>query len=158
MIQQPTQIVRQRPGTKRVHGRAGFTLIEAALTTMIVGIGLVATLQLLASGTTSNIEGTKLTTGLNLARNIREMTLKNSFAEVRALNNATYKPARDSRGEQLAQFGTWQQKITVQPVDPDRLTTSIVDPDPDVVRVTVTVTHNDEQACDMSWYRFKPGP
>jgi hypothetical protein len=26
------------------------------------------------------------------------------------------------------------------------------------VRVTVTVTHNDEEACDMSWYRFKPGP
>ena len=138
--------------------RAGFTLIEAALTTMIVGIGLVATLQLLASGTTSNIEGTKLTTGLNLGKNIREMTLKNTFAEVRALNGATYKPPRDSRGEQVAQFGTWQQQITVQPVNPDRLTTDIVDPDPDVVRVTVTVTHNNEEAFDMSWYRFKPGP
>jgi Tfp pilus assembly protein PilV len=157
MIQHSPQYERRRPATRRVR-RAGFTLIEAALTTMIVGVGLVATLQLLASGTTSNIEGTKLTTGLNLAKNIRELTLKNTFAEVRALNGTNYQPPRDSRGEPVASFGTWQQSIKVQPVDPDRLTTDIIDADPDVVRVSVTVTHNGEHACDMSWYRFKPGP
>ena len=38
----------------RRHDRAGFTLMEAALVTVLVGVGVVATLQLLAAGTMSN--------------------------------------------------------------------------------------------------------
>jgi len=53
----------------------GFTLIEAAMVTVIVGVGVVAMLQLLAAGTVSNSEGTELTTAINLANNIREMSL-----------------------------------------------------------------------------------
>ena len=51
----------------------GFTLIEAAMTTVIIGVGFVAMLQLLATGTASNIEGAQTTTGINLAKNVREM-------------------------------------------------------------------------------------
>jgi len=56
-------------------GRRGFTLIEAAMVTVIIGVGVVAMLQLLAAGTVSNSEGTELTTAINLANNIREMSL-----------------------------------------------------------------------------------
>src|SRR6266581_3800902 len=52
--------------------RRGFTLIEAAITTVIIGVGCVAMLQLLASGTMANHDGAELTTGMNLAGNIRE--------------------------------------------------------------------------------------
>jgi prepilin-type N-terminal cleavage/methylation domain-containing protein len=56
-------------------GRRGFTLIEAAMVTVIIGVGVVAMLQLLAAGTVSNSEGTELTTAINLANNVREMSL-----------------------------------------------------------------------------------
>src|SRR4029079_2970899 len=56
-------------------GRRGFTLIEAAMVTVIIGVGVVAMLQLLAAGPVSNSEGTELTTAINLANNVREMSL-----------------------------------------------------------------------------------
>ena len=45
------------------------------MVTVIIGVGVVAMLQLLAAGTVSNSEGTELTTSINLANNIREMSL-----------------------------------------------------------------------------------
>jgi prepilin-type N-terminal cleavage/methylation domain-containing protein len=56
-------------------GRRGFTLIEAAIVTVIIGVGVVSMLQLLAAGTVSNSEGTELTTAINLANNVREFSL-----------------------------------------------------------------------------------
>ena len=55
--------------------RRGFTLIEAAMVTVIIGLGVVGMLELLAAGTVSNSEGTELTTAINLANNVREMSL-----------------------------------------------------------------------------------
>ena len=45
------------------------------MVTVIIGVGVVAMLQLLAAGTVSNSEGTELTTAINLANNIREASL-----------------------------------------------------------------------------------
>jgi len=53
--------------------RRGFTLIEAALTTVIIGVGVMSMMQLLAAGTASNLGSAELTTGINLAKNIREI-------------------------------------------------------------------------------------
>src|SRR5688572_4263618 len=115
----------------------GFTLLEAMLTMVIIGIGVVATCQLLAAGTNANIEGASLTTAVNLARNVRELSIKIPFADLPALNGRTYNPPVDSRGEEVPGFAKWAQSIEVQAVAPSRWTTNIVDPDPDVVRVTV---------------------
>jgi prepilin-type N-terminal cleavage/methylation domain-containing protein len=138
--------------------RRGFTLIEAAMTTMIVGIGVAATLQLLAAGTAANVDGTKTTTGVHFAKAIRELTIKSSFDEVRAMDNRVHNPPVDSRGMNVADFGNWTQTIDVQAVEPDRLTLNVVDPTPDAVRVTVRVTANGENVCELSWYRFRPTP
>ncbi len=133
-------------------------MIEAALTTVIVGVGLVATLQLLAAGTVANVDGARTTTGINLARSVRELTLKRTFAQVRAMNNQTHSPAVDSRGVAVTGMGNWTQTIKVQSVDEDGLTTDIVDSNPHAVRVTVTVAHNGEKVTELSWYRFRPMP
>lgn len=45
------------------------------MVTVIIGVGVVAMLQLLAAGTVSNSEGTELTTAINLANNVREASL-----------------------------------------------------------------------------------
>jgi len=55
--------------------RRGFTLIEAALAILIVGVGVTALLELLTAGTLSNVAGTELTTAINLANNIHEITM-----------------------------------------------------------------------------------
>jgi hypothetical protein len=55
--------------------------METALTTIIVGVGVLAIVELLSAGTSSNIESTDLTTGVNLAKNIRELSLKLAFLD-----------------------------------------------------------------------------
>src|SRR5690349_6272577 len=55
------------PAARRREG--GFTLVEAALTMVIIGTGVVAMLQLLAAGTMSNSSAAELTTAVQLANN-----------------------------------------------------------------------------------------
>ena len=59
----------------RKHHRArrrGFTLIEAALATTIVGVGVVASAQLFLSCTQQNASSANMTTAMLLASNVRE--------------------------------------------------------------------------------------
>ena len=55
--------------------RSGFTLIEASLTTVIIGVGVVAMMQLLAVGTMSNISSFEQTTGVNVTKSVSEITV-----------------------------------------------------------------------------------
>lgn len=156
--------------------RRGFTLIEASLATTIIGIGVLAMLQLLAAGTMANSEGTELTTGMNLAKNIRELSLGlaytdptqplhwgpetgeilASYDDINDLAGQSFSPPIDARRQVLSDYANWQQTVTVQSVNPDRLTTPVIPNSPDVpaTRVTVTVTHNNHFVCDLSWYTF----
>src|SRR5215212_1266942 len=67
--------------SRAARSRRGFTLIEAAMVTVIIGIGVVGMLELLAAGTLSNSKGTELTTAINLANNVREISLGLAFAD-----------------------------------------------------------------------------
>jgi type II secretory pathway pseudopilin PulG len=141
----------------RATRRRGFTLIEAALTTVIIGTGVVAMLQLLAAGTIGNVEAAQSTMAVNLARNVREMTVRMSYADVRALNGRSYVPPIDSGGENIGGFDGWSQRVVVQPVSIDRLITNTVEADPEAVRITVEIVYNGEAVGEVQWYRFRPG-
>jgi carbamoylphosphate synthase large subunit len=130
--------------------------MEAALTTMIVGVGTVSILQLLASGTVTNINACELTTGSNVAKDLHEAMLQKTYAQVLAMNATSYQPPWDSRSQAISTLPDWQQAVTVQPVSADNLTQSIIDANPDAVRITVTVAHNSREVCSTSWYSFKP--
>ena len=146
--------------------RRGFTLIEAAIVTAIVGIGIVALLELLAAGSMANAESTKLTTAVFLANNINElMQGKDYFTLHATYDGKTYgKPSAspndvpvDGRGQPLAGFGTWAQVIDVQYVDPDRVT--LVVPDTQLeptARVTVQVKHNGILVYTARWLVAAP--
>ena len=142
----------------RRKARRGFTLMEAALAIVIVGVGVTAMLQLLAAGTVNNIDSFELTTGMNVARAIREVTLQKSLAQVIAMNGTTHTPPWNSQSQPISDLSGWKQSIAVQAVSPDGLTTNIVDPSPSAVRVTVAVTHNGQQVCNTSWYTFDGTP
>jgi type II secretory pathway pseudopilin PulG len=138
--------------------RSGFTLIEASLTTIIIGVGVVAMMQLLTAGTLNNIQAFETTTGVNVAKAVREIAVQDSLTQVLAMNGKSYQPPIDSRSQPITDLATWKQSIAVQPVVRDNLTTNIVDPNPTAVRVTVTVSHNGNQVCQMNWYTFAPTP
>ena len=59
-----------RPTRRTARLKRGFTLIEAAIVTAIVGFGVVGMLELMAAGTMANTESTELTTAMVLAGNI----------------------------------------------------------------------------------------
>jgi hypothetical protein len=133
--------------------RRGFTLIEAATTTVIIGVGCLAMLQLLAAGTRANGESSELTTAMNLAGNIREcLTYNGGTSKVVAFSDptvadawgpepgetlATYDdlddfdgktfspPIEARRGSLGSAYGGWSQTVTVESVDPDDLKTVI---------------------------------
>jgi Tfp pilus assembly protein PilV len=152
-----------RPVTSCRSRRRGFTLIEASLTCVIVGVGFVAMLQLLAAGTISNVKGIEGTTGTNLAKNIRELFLWNkTWANLSAMKGTTttYSPPVDSRGNQLTSFSDWSQIVTIQVVDPNRLTLNLSNStvSPTALRMTVNVTHHANQVCTLNWYVFQGGP
>lgn len=136
----------------RCRRNRGFTLLEASLATVIVGIAFVAVLQLLAIGTMSNLASAEQTSGVNLARNVRELLLQKTYASLPTYNNVSYSPPHDSRGQPIAEMSEWKQTITVQAVDQHRLTTNIVDSTPSAVRITVTISRNEVKVCDLSWY------
>ncbi len=158
--------------------RGGFTLIESALCTVIVGVGVVAMIQLMAAGTMSNSEGTELTTAINLANNVREISLGLPFADPQApttwatkestvaayddvldLDDCTFSPPLDVRRQPISAYSNWSQVVTVQSVAQDNLTS--VRPDTmaeATARVTCVIKHNNDEVYQLSWLVVAPNP
>jgi hypothetical protein len=152
-VHAPTSRFRHAGGRCR-----GFTLIEAAMATVIIGVGVVALIELLATGTVSNVRGTEMTTGINLAKNIREITLQKKFEDLPAMNNTSHEPAIDSREVELAEMQGWSQAVKVESVDPNLLTTALPDPAPRALRITATINRNGRKVCDLQWFAFTGPP
>lgn len=163
---------RHRPHLRRRH--RGFTLIEAAIVTVIVGVGTVAMIQLLAAGSVSNGKAYQLTTGLNLANNIRELTQTLRFNDSSPSTTwgpdsgetlATYddindfhnwtSPAAgpiDAMRQTITEFADWQQSVIVQKVDENCVTLPVASTaDSSMARVTVRITKGGEEVCQSSW-------
>ena len=173
-------LLRKPYSVGRARGRrAGFTLIEAAITTVIIGVGCLAMLQLLAAGTVANGESTELTTAMNLAGNIRECLTGVSFSDppptaddtwgVEADETAlagyddlddfdgkTFSPPIDANRTSLGLYTGWSQSVTVESVRPENLTQTMphLTLEPQLrptSRVTVTVRRNGEAVYTKSW-------
>ena len=146
------------------------------MTTVIIGFGVTAMMQLLAAGTVSNVEGAELTTAINLASNVREISLgmefrdpqtpddwtskEGSFADyddLTDLDGETLSPPRDVNRESLSEYASWAQEVTVSSVPEDGLTgIATKAPDDPVKRVTVAVTHNEQEIYRTSWFITDP--
>jgi prepilin-type N-terminal cleavage/methylation domain-containing protein len=157
--------------------RRGFTLIETALTVTIVGVAIVSLVQFLAAGTVANVDSAELTTGMTLARNVREFSLRLAFMDPTTpstwgidsgesaadpttyddsndLAGRTFSPPVDSAGHKLAGFDDWSQATAVATVDPNRLTSAVPNGSTPANRITVTVYHHKQKVCDLTWYVF----
>jgi Tfp pilus assembly protein PilV len=160
--------------------RPGFTLIEAALATVIIGVGITAMMQLFAACTRNNAYASHQTTAMLLANNIEEAMAALPFADpiggpnhfgpedgetsatwndVDDFNGASFSPPIDSMRQTLANLSQYTQSVSVTPVDPDDLTATAAGYT-GAVRVTVTVLYRQnkdapaQKVYQLSWTRF----
>jgi prepilin-type N-terminal cleavage/methylation domain-containing protein len=160
-----------------VRSRAhGFTLIETAMAMVIVGMAVGGMLQLLAAGSQSNIVGNELTTGINLAKNIQQISTSLAYTDPNNpgspslhkgnLPQATYiwdldtlscSPPVDCTGQTITNYAGWTQNVSVQTVSAGQLTsTRPQDTTVPTARITVTVLHNRTTVYSTSWLVCAP--
>lgn len=152
MCNGPVQVDRAFPRTFRQRRSRGFTLVEAATATVIIGVAFTALLQLLAVGTVSNQEGAELTTAVHLANNIHEAALRVKYPDLRATLERTYSPAVDARLQAVSGLTGWSQVVDVSYVDESMLTNTVPDTQVEPTsRVTVVVMRNGKQVYRTSW-------
>src|SRR5687768_7037072 len=124
-------VTHSRPQLGRNRSRRAFTLIEAMLVTVIVGVGFMAMLELLAAGTLVNGESNELTTAVQLANNINELCVRTKYPDLRTRvgtsTGRAFDPPIDGRGNPLTGYGGWSQFVTVVYVEPHRLTVAVPD-------------------------------
>jgi prepilin-type N-terminal cleavage/methylation domain-containing protein len=164
---------------RRRANRRGFTFIEVGVTTAIIGIGMAALVTLMAASSKANYTATEMTTAMNLANNIHELSERLKFADGHwGMDNgetiATCDSCDDLAGLQLGAGGSsvvdavgqamptaagmdwsgWQQQISVTLVDPNNIQTALASTDTtanNVMRITCTIVHNGGQVYQQSW-------
>jgi type II secretory pathway pseudopilin PulG len=142
---------RQPIGGRTFRRRGGFTLIEAAIATVIIGVAFTAMLQLIAKGTEANGEGTELTTAINLAGNIHEASIRVAYDEIFNLRG-THNPPVDARLHNISGMNGWQQVVGVNYVDENHITQSVPDTQYEpTARVTVSILRNGNQVYRSTW-------
>ena len=150
------------------------TLIEAMLVTLIIGVGVVAMLQLLATGTVANADSHAIIQAVHLAGNVREMTCGVAFCDqeqpthwgpeqgesyqtfddvddLDGFDSAAAGGPLDGRGRVLADLAHWSQRVEVETVDPDNLAAVVADGTQPMARVTVTVSLRDKVVHRARW-------
>ena len=134
-------------------GRRGFTLVEAAIVTVVIGVGVVALLELLAAGTMGNGRAAQATTALGLVNNVHERALNVKYADLFAtFNDMSYSPPVDASGAPIAGMAQWRQVVDVKYVDRNHVAKDVPDTQVEpVARVTVTILHDGTPIYNTSW-------
>lgn len=146
--------------------RRGFTLIEAAITTVIVGVGFTASMELFYACTRSTVTSGQLTVATMLAANVQEALTGLSFSDPTSLvplfgpeagetaatyddiddfDLHTFSPPIDASLTPLSDLSQYAQIVTVAPVPLNRLSTAsgvvTKTTNTGALRVTVVVTY-----------------
>ena len=131
---------------------AGFTLIEAMIATLLVGIAVVSLMVSSQAFSSVNSAGINLSTAEFLIEEVRERTATVEFDNLAAFAG-TYSPPEDIEGNQLTDFAAFSQQVTVQNVSPSDFT--VPQAGSDFARVTVAILLNSSQITSASWIRAR---
>lgn len=130
--------------------RRGFTILEAAIATIIIGVAITAIMTLFATCTKVNDFGSKMSSGIFLAEQMRNMTDEVAFDDLPSLNGAVFNGA-DSDGNPVDGFGDFTQTLSVQPIDWQ--TMGNTSPGSDMLVITAQITRNNQKVSQLSWIR-----
>ena len=162
-----------RRTSKRV-GRGGFSLVEVAVTTVIVGVGVTSLLLSVGSGTKVNGGAQELTQAVFLAQEIREWTVKLPFSDpdpadagnppgpdgtsplvfvddLDDLMSVTFSPPRSGTGQPLNALTGWGQRINITWRDPDDLSSVVSPGASDIVYVQVEILRRGKVVYTTGW-------
>ena len=155
--------------------RKGFTLVEVAIATAVVGLGMVALFMSLGAGTRTNAEGVKLTQATLLSQEIREWTCKLPFSDkdtaqknnppgpdsgetaaddlddLYVADGLTFQAPRDARGLPITDMPGWSEKVTITYRDPADLTRTVTAGSSDVVNVKVQILYQNREVLTTDW-------
>jgi type II secretory pathway pseudopilin PulG len=164
--------LQRRGSTRGAARRGGFTLLETALATVIVGVGVIATMQVMAAGTQSNDAASNMGTGVQLAHNIRELSLGLPLTDavygsshwglepgetaltandLDDLDGAVFSPPINARRQVVPNISDWKQTVRVDSVDPGAVTGAVPSGSTAVYRVTVTISRSGQNVYSANW-------
>ena len=146
------------------------------MVTVIIGVGCIGMLQLLATGTVTNHEGTELTMAINLASSIREMSLGMAYYDpqqptvwntreatvaawdnIMDLDGAAFNPPIDARRNPLTGYNSWTQEVAVESVSEENVTVVVPDTTTQpMARVTITIKRHNIPVYRTSWLVTAP--
>jgi prepilin-type N-terminal cleavage/methylation domain-containing protein len=158
-------------------GRQGFSLIEVAVATVIVGIGVTALMASIAAGTRTNRAGQNLTQAVFLAQDIREWTFKLPFKDpdpadannppgpdgtsaqtfVDDLDDllvVTYTPPVNTASppaQRLTDLQGWSEKITLSWRNPNNINATVANGASDVIHVQLDILRQGKNVLSTGW-------
>jgi Tfp pilus assembly protein PilV len=165
--------------------RRGFTLIEAALATIIVGVGCIAVMQLALACTEQNRFATQTTSATLLAGNLRELLSKlpfndptsgpatfgaetgetiATFDDIDDFNDRTFSPPIDVNRATIAGMTGYSQVVSVRTVPGNSLSanqTTASSTYTGALRVTITINYTAPGSTlgvpvhEISWLRVE---
>lgn len=162
-------------------GRRGFSLVEAALAIVIIGVGIVALLAGLQAASQINGAGRNLTRAVFLAQEIREWTVRLPFRDTDPAdaNNPPgpdgwdpqvyiddlddfydpsgliYSPPRDGRGQAIPNLTGWSEKLTLTWRDPNSLSQTVAVGGSTVINVRVSIVFQTKEIFATDWFVAK---
>lgn len=156
--------------------KRGFSLIEALIAILLVGLAIASLMAANSAFTKANGVGTDLTTAEFLFEQIRELTtllpiidpqtelstfgpetgetLAN-YDDLDDLDGANFSPPISAHRNILNEFATYSQQVTVENVNPSDFEQVVADHSSCFVRVTVKVFMNSNEICSASWLRAR---
>jgi type II secretory pathway pseudopilin PulG len=130
--------------------RGGFTLTEATVAIIFVGLGMAGMLASLSSGTRATQGSYELTRAGFLIREIREYTFAIPFDE---LTTQTYSACVDGQGDTMDFDGSnlWSQQITISRRLDSDLESEDASDTSNVKYVTANILYNGQSILEAGW-------
>lgn len=161
----------------RFRAKPGFTLLEALLAVVIIGVSLTAIVAAMGAYTQVTGAGLNLSTAEFLIEEIRELSATlpvvdpdtgidtfgvetgesavTDYDDLDDFDGQTFSPPIDISGAALAAFPAFSQQIVVENVSASDFENVVADHSSDFVRVTVSVLLNGNQVSSASWIRAR---
>ena len=133
---------------------AGFSLIEAMVASMIIGIAVVGLLLSSGSLTRVNAAGIEISTAEFLIEEVKSRCASMAYDELPAFAG-TYSPPQDIYGTALTNFSAFSQQVTVENVSNSDFTVVVAEGGSDFVRVTTRILLNGGEISSADWIRAR---
>jgi type II secretory pathway pseudopilin PulG len=157
--------------------KTGFTLLEALLAVMLIGLAVAGLAASSGAFTQYNAAGVDLSTAEFLIEEIRELTAPlpavdptsgtaafgaesgeiavGNYDDLDDFHNKSFSPPIDVSRTAMPEFSAFTQQVTVQNVSTANLTQAVANHSTDLYRVTVTITKNGQTISSASWIRAR---